>query len=193
MSMSTMKELLKQEHEILVEIADHLGEITENQDKALEKLNTQISEKIDGYVYVLKNKRIEEEIEHFKERKEEIDSAIKELENIKYNIRYRLHTLAQEKGGRIDTEMYTLEPDFNVRRSVDLTRVADEDKVFTFEIPGKDMVANPELAKLERYLKSEKCNVTSLPEEHIAIVKSIIPTIKITKRKRGKSSEKTDV
>jgi len=190
--MPSLGQIVQQEHEILSEIANNLGEISDSQEVALIKLHTDIMQKTEAYVNVLKNKRIETEIELLKSKKDELDSMVKQLESTKYHIRYQLHQLANENGGTFDTEFFTIAPDFNIKRSVDMSKVEDKDKIFIFEIPGEDLFANEAFAGLERYLKSEKCLVTSLPEEHPAIQSQITPTIKITKRKHVSKKTETE-
>lgn len=190
-------EIREVESAILDKYYDGEEDITEEETK-LQLLTEELAVKLRQYVHILKNKNFEIIKEKIKGKIEELKKEMEYLDNTKQRVELALHNYVAKEEGIVQviddegTTEYYLSKDFSVRRSVKEELVEKEDKQYVLPVLSYNEYAyilntvsqsgNHELANYITNVTA-KCLVTKLPEDHKAIVKSIRPTIKITKNK----------
>lgn len=200
--MSSLQVQLSEKAKLIEEIANQFGEYEEGQLQKLEELDCTIPAKIDAWAEFLKE-GIKEQIAVFKKKVDEYKNAIEKLEEYKEKKELYLNNLIKENGcGELIGEEKRIVPDLSVRRSVDMDKVergylnhtvvmSDKLNQHIMHLLGEEDLrtnSNEYTSEWETISRDCKhtCNVTSLPEDHPAIVKSIRQTVKILRNKGSK-------
>lgn len=187
-------QLEQEANEVMQEIFEAFDQNTGEQvaddtdaQQALALLENQIQIKMEGYAYVLKQK-FPELKKTIKKRQDELKRELAHLDRQKERMELAMHNIAAKKGGTIELpeEGYVV-ADHSVRRSVNEAAFSDKER--TYSITGlsneaMEFVCN-HLSHTEYSYSTcvEKINVTSLPQDHPAIIKNIRPTVKFLKHK----------
>lgn len=199
--MSSLQVILSEKAKLMEEVASQFGEVTDEQVAILNELDLTIPAKIDSWALFLKE-TIPEQIQSFKNKIEEYREGIKKLEAFKEKKELYLHNLLKGNGlEEINGEEKRIVADVSVRRSVDDTKVnlhkegsyncnfdaVSWDNLVHFITQNRNNHNWEWTGKILQELLGDskyKVNVTDLPEDHPAIVKSIRPTVKILKAKK---------
>jgi hypothetical protein len=191
--MSSLQVILSEKAKLMEEVAAQFGEVTDEQLQVIQELDITIPAKIDSWALFLKE-TIPEQIQSFKNKIEEYREGIKKLELFKEKKELYLHNLLKGNNlEEINGEEKRIVPDLSVRRSVSEDYIPDEHCTLILPTIGwgeydelleiADNTQNNLLKRLTEQAK-HKVNVTDLPENHPAIVKSIRNTVKILKAKK---------
>jgi hypothetical protein len=176
----SIKNLMKQERQILSDIDDCFGEITDDQSELLDKIKVDIALSVDTYIDLLKNKVIDSEIKL-------IDDRIDELKKLKEN-RKKAIAFIEEELHSIIGKYYEINNDGIVEGYLVPTYSSRTERIEESLVP-------PELGRYEIALKydeiqnydkdrlSRKILVADLPEGHPAIIKKITPKVAFRVRK----------
>jgi len=202
--MSSLQVILSEKAKLMEEVASQFGEVTDEQVATLNELDLAIPAKIDSWALFLKED-IPDQIKKMKSKIQEYKDAIEKLEAFKEKKELYLHNLLKGNGlEEINGEEKRIVADVSVRRSIreysdivssqELMEMPIEYGTYTITLTFpqyeelEEKLQNAEISKeLNCALYKDakhKVNVTDLPEDHPAIVKSIRPTVKILKAKK---------
>ncbi len=201
----SLHDMLLTKNLLLEDIYENNGEIDNQQSDSLVELDTSIPVKVDGWAWTLKKEgAIDKEIELWQDRKEVVEQIIKSLRNGRDRLKTRAHhIMLMNHFDRIDGNQFWIKREISKSRTVILDKVEDEYK--KYELPTLDYVHYTALveavdsyaiacskddskelfrtiSELQYYIREQieiKCNVTDLPNEHVAIVTEEKPTVRI--------------
>lgn len=173
-------QLRNKEQEIINKIRNNGGEIDDETEQNLEIAKKDIVESIDAYAYVLKFS-IKEEEQYWKDRKEQATKALKTIEANKEYLKQQLHSISTEQD--LVGEDYTIKPDINTSRSIDIDLVEPDIGLYTVQMAPESFLRHFK-DKPDDYISvTRKVLLKELPDNHKAIEETITPTIKIVKTK----------
>ncbi len=205
----TLNEMLVTKNILLESIYANDGEIDDQQLKSLEELENNLPVKVDGWAWTLmKNGAIDKEVELWLQRKEVIDGIIKVLKSGKEKLKAHAHHIMQLNHlDRIDGSQFWIKRDFSKSKSLMMELAEDQYKKYELptlndtqyklllnmvkhfngtlkkDLPFESIYTAIELEELLEKNKTEKCNVSDLPEGHCAIVSEERPTVRVFPKK----------
>jgi len=194
-------ELKETEAQLLSYAAENFGEVNEDLESKRKEMITAIETKIENYVAVKERKFFNNSIKVLRERKKELDKAIKKLQSTSEFVDNKLHDIfANSQAEKVETAdgIRYIVPTVNVSRSIDTDKLTAKDRKYQFPpltyterlVVEKYVYGDIQLdifykvmEKLVERITRVNPTVTELPEDHPAIVKRIKPTVKIRKTK----------
>lgn len=191
--MSSLLKLEAERERLLLDLEEAFGETTTDDYDKLVELERTIQAKTEYYLTAIKDKRYVNKVEELKSRKKEIDKAIKQLESLESFIKQQLHSFISENGGIIPFEsdgvrLYA-KPDTNYTTEIVTSQLEPSER--TYKVTCKK-VSEKDFLTLQSFLEHDTdCDYTfdldvgvkDLDANHKALVKTVTPTIKITKSK----------
>ena len=201
----SLQEMLVTKNILLDSIYENNGEIDNQQAETLMELDTNLPVKVDGWAWTLKKDgAIDKEIELWQDRKEVVEGIIKVLRNGKDQLKARAHQIMlMNHLDRIDGNQFWIKRDTSRTRSLMMEVVEDEYKKYELptltnnqyklllnmiahfngtlkkDLPFDSIYSAIELEEMIANRKTEKCNVTDLPDGHRAIVIEERPTVRL--------------
>lgn len=189
--MSSLQVQLSEKAKLMEEVASQFGEVTDEQVAIMNELSLEIPAKVDAWCSFIKE-NIPDQIKEFKTKIQEYKDAIDKLELFKEKKELYLHNLLKSNGlEEINGEERRIVKTLSIKRELNKEVFPVDDPMVRHQIN----VTFDELVKIretlphsifadDRELKTIYPNVTDLPEDHPAIVKSIRQTVKILKAKK---------
>lgn len=174
--------LRNKENEIINRIVNNEGVMDDETKNELEFTEKEIVESVDSYAYVLKN-TLAKELNYWAERKKEIETIIRRINNNKEYLQQQLHSVASQAPLR--GAQWTISPDVSITTKVNIEDVTEPYGEYNVSLTGQEYEWLLEhLEKTENFENiKHKVLIKDLPKGHKALEQTIRPTIKITKTK----------
>ena len=205
----TLNDMLVTKNILLDSIYENDGEVNDQQEESLKLLENNLPVKVDGWAWTLmKNGAIDKEIELWQQRKDFMNEIIKTLKNGKDRLKLRAHQIMLMNNlDRLDGTQFWIKRDISRAKSLMMDVVEDEYKKYELpvlsnnqyklllnmvkhfngtlrnDLPFDSIYTAVELEEMIEKQKTEKCNVTNLPDGHCAIVIEERPTVRIYPKK----------
>jgi hypothetical protein len=174
---------------LIEELYERGGEIIDNEDELLERLNTEIETKITGFASILVNKDLESHIEKLKERKAILEGEIKLIEKLKLFVKLNIHKYIEKNGSfQIDLDgiIKYAKAGYTTVRTIDPTAVPEEKGTYNVKLKAHDFLALRDAVSRGDIAISlndfeRKLVLKDLDEDDPAISKKLNPQVKFTK------------
>ena len=187
---STLNAIEYRRHRIMTELYARGGEIIDNEDEALEKLNKEIDAKSVDFAEILATKSFEFEIDRLKERKEILNQEIKTLEKLKVFIKNRLHRFIEAHGFievEIDGITKYAKAGYTKRKNINKDIIPDDKGRYVVTLTANDFL------ELKKAIKNEDIIIDienyerhivlkDLPDNDPSISTELNPQIKFVKQ-----------